>query len=88
MDICSAKLENWLYSLRPTIQMLLNTKMFKLEQPKSKKQKISRDNDTYLWHLRLGHINLDRINRLVMGGPLMELNICTLIVCESVLKVR
>ena len=46
-----------------------NTKIFKVEQPKSKKQKIFHDNDTYLWHLRLGHTNLDRIDRLVKDDP-------------------
>ena len=39
MDICFAKLENWLYSLRPTTQMLLNTDIFKVEKPKTKKQR-------------------------------------------------
>ena len=60
--------------------------MFKVEYPKSKKQKVSHDNDTYLWHLRLGHINLDRINRLVKDGPLRELKVDTLPVCESCLE--
>ena len=40
----------------------------------------------YLWHLRLGHINLDRINRLVKDGPLRKLNVGTLPVCESCLE--
>ena len=57
--------------------------MFKVEQTKSKKQNISHYNDTYLWHLRLGHINLDRINRIVKDGPLRELNVGTLLVYES-----
>ena len=59
--------------------------MFKVEQLKSKKQKIYHDNDLYLWHLRLGHINLDRINRLVKDGPLRELNV-GLLVCKSCLE--
>ena len=57
--------------------------MFKVEQPKSMKQNISHDNDTYLWHLRLG---LDRINRLVKDGPLRELNVDILSVYESSLE--
>ncbi len=32
-------------------------------------------NSTYLWHLRLGHVNVDRINRLVKDGPLKFLKI-------------
>ena len=79
-------MENGLYMLRPDEQSLLNTEMFKVEHPKSKKQKVSHDNDTYLWHLRLGHINLDRINRLVKDGPLRELKVGTLPVCESCLE--
>ena len=53
-----------------------------------KKQKISHDDNTYLWHLRLGHINLDRINRLVKDGPLRDLNVGTLPACESCLEER
>ena len=39
-----------------------------------------------MWHLRLGHINLDRKNRLVKDGPLRYLNVGTLLVCESFLE--
>ena len=86
VNIFSANLANCLYTLRPNNQSLLNTELFKVEQPKSKKQKISQDNDTYLWYLRLGHINLDRINKLVKDGPLRELNVGTLLACESCLE--
>ena len=73
--------------LRPLIHTtLLNTEMFKVEKPKTKRQKISPENETYLWHLRLGHINLDRIDRLVKSGPLSELKVGTLPVCESCLE--
>ena len=34
----------------------------------------------------LGHINLDRINRLVKDGPLRKLNVGTHPVCESYLE--
>ena len=61
VNICSANLENCLYTLRPNNQSLLNTELFKVEQPKSKKQKISHDNDIY-------HINLNKINKLVKDG--------------------
>ena len=62
LTICTGNSENNLYVLRPlTHKSLLNTEMFKVEKPKTKRQKISHD-DTYLWHLRLGHINLDRID--------------------------
>ena len=86
MNICSINLEKWLYALSPNTQILLNSEMFKVEQLKSKKQKIYYDNDTYLWHLRLGHINLDRINILLKDGLLREINVGTLPVCESCLE--
>ena len=62
-----------------------HTEMFRVAKPKSNKlQKLSNDNETYLWHLRLGHISLDRINRLTKDGPLKDLNVGSLPVCESV----
>ena len=87
MNDCSEINENDLYVLRPLIHTsLLNTELFKVEKPKTKRQKISPVDDTYLWHLRLGHINLDRINRLVKNGSLSQLEIGTLPVCESCLE--
>ena len=87
LDICHAKPENGLYVLRPIEQSLNNSELFKVEHPKSnKRQKVSHSDNTYLWHLRLGHINLDRINRLVQDGPLRKLNVGTLLVCESCLE--
>ena len=50
------------------------------------KRKASSDNPTYLWHLRLDHINLKRINRLVKEGPLSFLTIQPLPVCTSCLE--
>ena len=42
-------------------------------------------NDTYLWHCRLGHINKNRITRLVKEG-LLDLGDCeSLPTCESCL---
>ncbi|EXC27155.1 Retrovirus-related Pol polyprotein from transposon TNT 1-94 [Morus notabilis] len=58
----------------------------KVAEPKNKKQKISHDNNTYMWHLRLGHINLSMIERLVKDGPLSELKVGELPVCESCLE--
>ena len=87
LDICHAKPENGLYVLRPTERSLNNSKLFKVEHPKSNKcQKVSHSDNMYLWHLRLGHIILDRINPLVKDGPLRELNVGTLPVCESYLE--
>ena len=87
LNICSGLKENNLYVLRLLIYTtLLNTELFKVEKPKTKRQKISPENKTYLWHLRLGHINLDRIDRLVKSGPLSELKVGTLPVYESCLE--
>ena len=65
LNICSGFIENELYVIRHNFNSLLNVEMFKVALPKTKKQKVSHTDNTYLWHLRLGHINLDRINRLV-----------------------
>ena len=42
---------------------------------KSLKRKEPSINQTQLWHLRLGHINLKRIQRLVSVGPLATLTL-------------
>ena len=87
LDICHAIPENGLYVLRPTERSLNNSELFKVEHPKSnKRQKVSHSDNTYLWHLRLGHINLDRINQLVKDGPLRKLNVGTLHFCGSCLE--
>ena len=87
LDICHAKPENGLYILRPTERSLNNSELFKVEHPKSnKRQKVSHCDNTNLWHLKLGHSNLDRINRLVKDRPLRKLNVGTLPVCESCLE--
>ena len=87
LDICHAIPENGLYILKPTERSLNNSELFKVEHPKSNKhQKVSHSDNTYLWHLRLGHINLDIMNRLLKDGPLRKLNVGNLHVCESCLE--
>ena len=87
VNICSANLENGLYVLYPFETINHNTELFKVAEPKSiKKAKVSHDSETYLWHLRLGHISLDRINRLTKDGPLKELTVGSLPICESCLE--
>ena len=39
-------------------------------------------NTMYMWHLRLGHINIDRINRLVRDGPLKHSKVELYPICE------
>ena len=43
-------------------------------------------NPTRLWHMRLGHINLNRISRLVKEGILDYLVIQLMEVCKSCLE--
>ena len=49
-----------------------------------KRKEPSSINLTHLWHIRLGHINLDRIRRLVTSGHLSPLDVTSLPVCEPV----
>jgi hypothetical protein len=51
-----------------------------------KKRKFSTFNEAYLWHLRLGHINPNRIQRLIKDGLLEPLDLESLLVCESCLE--
>ncbi|KAI3471446.1 hypothetical protein Pfo_031193, partial [Paulownia fortunei] len=64
--ICKGCLNNDLYVLKPTDSLLYHT-------TSNKRIKLSPTNETFLWHLRLGHINLNRIQRLVRDGPLSDL---------------
>ena len=43
-------------------------------------------NQTQLWHLRLGHMNIDRICRLVTSEHLSPLDVTALPVCEPCLE--
>ena len=71
--------------LKPSeTKAILNTEMFKTAETQTKRQKISPN--IYLWHLRLGHINLNRIGRLVKRELLNELEDNSLPQCESCLE--
>ncbi|RYE04781.1 MAG: hypothetical protein EOP33_08580, partial [Rickettsiaceae bacterium] len=85
--ICDALLYNGLYVLTPENKCSFNAEMFKVAKPTSnKKIKLSSDEQTYLWHLRLGHINIKRLERLSRLGPLKHLQVGTLPVCESCIE--
>ena len=76
-----------MYVLNPFENVSYITELFKVAKPKSnKRQNIDSDLETYLWHLRLGHINIDRVTRLAKDGPLRELTVGTLPICESCLE--
>ena len=84
VHICSTKLENNLYILRPNeAKAILNHEMFKTANTKNKRQRISSNNNIYLWHSRLGLINLDQIRRLIKNELLNELKDDSLPPCES-----
>ena len=67
----------------PTMQLkeLNNTNRLPFERKEPSKLNL-----TYLWHLCLGHIILNRISRLVRDGPLGSLEVEALLVCESCLE--
>ncbi|KAL0559430.1 hypothetical protein IC582_004040 [Cucumis melo] len=85
IHVCSAILENNLYKLRPTwANFVLNTEMFRTAKTQNKRQKVS--SNAFLWHLRLDHINLNRIGRLVKNGLLSQLEDNSLPPCDSCLE--
>ena len=51
-----------------------------------KRKEISLVNQTQHWHLRLGHINLERIRRMVTGGLIGPLDLTDLPECEPCLE--
>ena len=79
--ICSGWMQQNLYFIKPNTYSLLDT-----ELNNSKRLKSSEVDKSYLWHLRLGHINQDRILRLVKDGPLETLKEVRLPQCESCLE--
>ena len=86
-QICVAIMEQGLYVLRPSTQISLNSELFSVARPGNLKRKeIDNDDQTYLWHLRLGHIGFDRLNRLTKDGPLKNVVLGELPVCESCLE--
>ena len=79
--ICVGKLVDNLYILEPIVPMQINS-----HKSNHKRKKISSVNQTQIWLLRLGHINLERIRRLVTSGLLSPLDVTTLPVCEPCLE--
>ena len=83
--ICFGLLINGIYFLTPmsySINAIENTDDEQF--PLSKKRKVS--NETYMWHLRLGHINSSRIHGLVKSRILNSLIFEPIPVCESCLE--
>ena len=59
-EIYSRMLTDNLYLIEPNTPLCINS-----HKSNHKRKESSSINQTHLWHLRLGHINLDRIHRLV-----------------------
>ena len=49
----------------------------------SKHPRIDNIHNLYLWHCKLGHINKNRINRLVKEGILSDIDCESISICES-----
>lgn len=81
--ICSGKVISGLYLLTPTMYEIHDTE---INNRPSLKRKSPSSNPTKLWHLRLGHINLNRIDRLVKDGILPSLVVEPMPVCKSCLE--
>ena len=64
--ICSGWMQNNLYFIKPKMYTLLDTEII----DNSKRLKTSEVDKAYLWHLRLGHIGQERIQRFVKDDPL------------------
>ena len=75
-----------LYILTLDKHELYNSKLDNDSHVKSLKRKFPSTNDAYLWHLRLGYINPNRIQRLIKDGLLEPLDFDGFLVCESCLE--
>ena len=69
--IYSGKLYDNLYHLNPSDYQVYNVE----NKPDRRKRKSSSNNNSYLWHLRLGYINSNRIQRLIQDGSLGSLKL-------------
>ena len=65
---------------------LYNSELDNDSHVKSLKRKFPSTNEAYLWYLHLGHINPNRIQRLIKDGLLEPLEFDEFPVCESCLE--
>lgn len=84
--ICSDSLDDNLYVINDIVPTMQLNKLNNTNRLPYKRNEPYKLNKTYLWHLRLGHINLNRISRLVRNGSLGSLEVEALPVCESCLE--
>jgi hypothetical protein len=76
--ICRGHLNNDLYVLKPT-----NSSLYHIESNKC--IKLSLTNETFLWNLRLSHIDLNKIQKLIKESLLGDLKVEPFQVCKSCL---
>ena len=86
MFICYGNIVDGLYILIPNKHELYNFELDNDSHVKSLKRKFSSTSDAYLWHLHLGHINSNMIQRLIKDGLLEPLDFDDFPVCEPCLK--
>ena len=84
--ICSGNIVDGLYILTLDKHELYNSELDNNFHVKLLKRKFPSTNDAYLWHLHLGHINSNRIHRLIKYGLLEPLDFDVFPVCESCLE--
>ena len=84
--ICSSNIVDGLYILTPDKHELYNFELDNDSHVKSLKRNFPSTNDAYLWHSYLGHINPNRIQRLIKDGLLKPLEFDEFPVCESCLE--
>ena len=86
MFICSSNIFDGLYILTPDKHELDNSELDNDSHVKSLNRKFPSTNDAYLWRLHLGHINSNKIQRLIKDGVLEPLDFDGFSVCESYLE--
>ena len=84
--ICTGTIIDGLYIVTLDAYELKNSVLESNSHVLPKKRKFSTFNKAYLWHLHLGHINPNRIQRLIKDGLLEPLDLESLLVCESCLE--
>ena len=84
MFICSGNIVDGLYI--PNKHELYNYELDNNSHVKSLKREFSSTNDAYLWHLGLGHINSNMIQRLIKDGLLEPMDFDEFPDGESYLK--
>ena len=75
-----------LYILTPDKHELYSSELDNNSHVKSLKRNFPSTSDAYLWHLCLGHINSNKIQRLIKDGLIKPLDFDGFPICESCLE--